>query len=288
MTSGGLAVVTIAGMSDAERPAHQLATYVETWWQAIGDLTALLDALPADAWALPTDLAGWDVKAVASHVAHLESLLAGGPEETADIGEPAHVTGPLGQFTEVGVVTRRDRDPASITEEIRKVTAVRHAELVADPPTDPAAPAPGIFGLIGWTQQTLLRNRPLDVWMHEQDIRRAVGLPGGMDGAAAQHTTDYLTEAFGYVVGKKVAPPVGTTAVLAVEGSPVVAVEVDESGRGRRLADVPADPTVRLSADRESFIVLAGGRRAAAPGAVTVEGDAGLGAAILAQLGTTP
>ncbi|MDZ5619832.1 maleylpyruvate isomerase family mycothiol-dependent enzyme [Nocardioides sp. HM23] len=275
-------------MSDAERLAAQLAGYVETWWQAIGDLTALLDALPEEAWAMPTDLAGWDVKAVASHAAHLESLLAGGPEETADIGDPPHVTGPMGQYTEIGVVARRDRSPASIIEEIRTTTAARHQTLLDDPPTDPAAPAPGIFGLIGWTQKTLLRNRPLDVWMHEQDVRRAVGRPGGMDSPAAQHTADYLSEAFGFVVGKKVAPPAGTTAVLAVEGSPVVAVEVDESGRGQRLADVPARPTARLAMDRETFIVLAGGRRAAAPGAVTIEGDPDLGAAIVAQLGATP
>ncbi len=271
-------------MSDAER----LATYVETWWQAIGDFTALLDSLPEDAWALPTDLAGWDVKAVASHTAHLESLLAGGPEETADIGEPPHVTGPMGQFTEIGVATRRDRDHGTIIDEIRAATKVRHDALVADPPTDAAAPAPGVFGLIGWNQQTLLRNRPLDIWMHEQDIRRAVGLPGSMDSPAAQHTADYLSEAFGFVVGKKVAPPAGTTAVLAVEGSPVVAVEIDESGRGRRLADVPTQPTVRLTMDRENFIVLAGGRRAAVPGAVGIEGDTDLGATIVAQLGTTP
>ena len=198
------------------------------------------------------------------------------------------MTGPMGQFTEIGVVTRRDRSPASIVEEIRATTAKRHDELLADPPTDAKAPAPGIFGLIGWTQQTLLRNRPLDIWMHEQDVRRAVGRPGGMDTAAAQHTADYLSEAFGFVVGKKVAPPTGTTAVLAVAGSPVVAIEVDESGRGQRLADVPERSDVRLAMDRESFIVLAGGRRAAEPGAVTIEGDADLGAAIVAQMGTTP
>jgi uncharacterized protein (TIGR03083 family) len=271
-------------MSDAER----LATYVETWRQAIGDFTALLDSLPEDAWALPTDLAGWNVKAVAAHTAHLESILAGGLEETADIGEAPHVTGPMGQFTEIGVVTRRDRSPASIIEEIGTTTAARYKSLIADPPTDPAAPAPGLFGLIGWSQQTLLRNRPLDVWMHEQDVRRAAGLPGGMDSAAAQHAADYLSESFGFVVGKKVGPPAGTTAVLAVEGSPVVAVEVSESGRGQRLAEVPAQPTVRLAMDRESFIVLAGGRRAADPGAVTIEGDAELGLAIVANLGTTP
>jgi uncharacterized protein (TIGR03083 family) len=273
-------------MSDAER----LAGYVDTWWQAVADFTDLLDSLPEDAWSKPTDLPGWDVKAVAAHTAHLESLLAGGPEESADIGDPPppHVTGPMGQFTEIGVVTRRDRDPKTIADEIRGHTKTRHDTIQADPPTDGAAPAPGIFGLIGWNQQTLLRNRPLDIWMHEQDIRRAVGMPGGMDTAPAQHTADYLSESFGFVVGKKVAPPPGTTAVLEVEGSPVVAVEVDENGRGQRLSEAPAEPTVRLTMDRESFIVLAGGRRDAAPGAVRIEGDQDLGAQIVAKLGTTP
>ena len=76
--------------------------------------------------------------------------------------------------------------------------------------------------------------------------------------------------------------------MLAVEGSPVVAVEVDESGRGQRLEDVPAQPTVRLMMDRESFIVLAGGRRAAAPGAVSIDGDPTSASQIVAKLGTTP
>ncbi|KAA1421641.1 maleylpyruvate isomerase family mycothiol-dependent enzyme [Nocardioides humilatus] len=271
-------------MSDAER----LAGYIDTWWQAIGDFTALLDSLPEDAWALPTDLPGWDVKAIAAHTAHLESILGGGPDEQADIGEPPHVNGPMGQFTEIGVVTRRDRTPASIVEEIRERTAARHDALLADPPSDGSAPAPSVFGLVGWDQNTLLRNRPLDVWMHEQDVRRAVGQPGGMDTAGAQHTADYLSAAFGFVVGKKVKPPVGTTAVLAVEGSEEVAVEIDENGRGQRLAEVPAEPTVSLTMDRESFIVLAGGRRAAAPGAVVIEGDIELGQQIIAKMGSTP
>ncbi|MDQ6523097.1 maleylpyruvate isomerase family mycothiol-dependent enzyme [Nocardioides sp. LHD-245] len=265
-----------------------LAGYVENWWSAVGDFVALLEELGPDDWSTPTDLAGWDVKAVASHTAHLESILAGGPEETADIGAPSHVTGPMGQFTEIGVVTRRDRAPAAIVDEIRTATTARRAALDAAPPTDATAPADGIFGLIGWNTRTLLRNRPLDVWMHEQDIRRAVGRPGGLDTPGAQHTADYLVEAFGFVVGKRAAPPAGTTAVLAVEGSTPIAVRVGDDGRAQRLDVVPDAPTVSLAMDRESFIVLAGGRRAAAPGAVTVSGDQELGGRIVAGLATTP
>lgn len=265
-----------------------LAGYVDAWWASVADLVTLLEGLGPDEWALPTDLAGWDVKAVASHAAHLESLLAGGPDETADVGEAPHVASPMSQFTEIGVLTRRDREPASIIEEIRSVTTARHERLVADPPSDPAAMADGMFGLIGWNLRTLLRNRPLDIWMHEQDIRRAVGRPGGMDSAGAQHTADYLSETFGFIVGKRVAPPVGTTAVLAVEGSPTIAVEIGEDGRGRRLEAVPDAPTVRIDTDRESFIVLAGGRRVAEPGSVVVSGDQELGRRIVEQLATTP
>jgi len=265
-----------------------LAGYVECWWSAVGDFLAVLDQLEPGDWGTPTDLPGWDVKAVASHTAHLESILAGRPEESADIGAPAHVTGAMGRFTEIGVVTRRDRDPASIVEEIRTATGARRAALAAAPPEDADAPAEGVFGAIGWSTRTLLRNRPLDLWMHEQDIRRAVGRPGGLDSPGAQHTADYLVEGFGYVVGKRVAPPAGTTAVLAVDGSAPFAVRVGDDGRAHRLDVVPEGPTVSLVMDRESFIVLAGGRRPAAPGAVVVTGDQDLGERIVANLATTP
>ena len=43
-----------------------------------------------------------------------------------------------------------------------------------------------------------------------------------------------------------------------------------------------------LRMDRESFIRLAGGRCAAEPGTVTVDGDQELGARVLASLATTP
>ena len=271
-------------MDDRER----LLSHVETWWSAIADVTELLDGLTTEQWSRPTDLAGWDVKAVASHIAHLESVLATGEEEYADIGSPAHVNSLLGSYTEIGVVNRRDAEPAGIIDEIRTAAKARHDQLLADPPTDGTARPERIFGGVPWDWSTLLRNRPLDVWMHEQDIRRATGRAGGMDTRAAQHTTDYLVEGFPYVLGKRVAPPAGTTAVLAVAGSPAVSVVIGDDGRGVRLDEEPADPTVRIAMDRESFILLAGGRRAPEPGAVVITGDAELGQQILAQLATTP
>jgi uncharacterized protein (TIGR03083 family) len=271
-------------MTDQER----LAGYIDVWWQAINDFTELLGDLPTEEWSTPTDLPGWDVRACASHTAHLEGILAGAPEETADVGEPPHVTSLMGLYTEIGVINRRDATPDAIINEIREAATSRHTALLADPPTDAQAKPKAIFGGVPWTWETLLRNRPLDVWMHEQDVRRAVGRPGGMDGAPARHTADYLAETLGFILAKRVGAPAGTTAVLEMAGHDPHAYTVNDAGRGERLSAIPAAPTVRLRMDRESFIVQAGGRRAPEPDAITVEGDDTLGQQILDALATTP
>ena len=162
-----------------------LSAYVDVWWQAINDFLDLLEELPDEEWSTPTDLPGWDVKAVASHIAHLEGILAGDPEETADVGEPPHVTGLMGLYTEIGVVTRRDASPDAIINEIRDGRH-RAAHRAARRPADRRAPpSPSRSSAASpWDWRTLLRNRPLDVWMHEQDVRRAVDRPGGMDSVA--------------------------------------------------------------------------------------------------------
>ena len=270
-----------------------LQQYVDTWWVSIGDLLDLASSLDAAEWDLPTDLPGWDVRAVLAHTAHLEGVLGGGPHEPDPFADgsvpvPEHVTGLMGQFTEIGVLNRRETDPAEIIEEIRRYSAVRHDDLLADPPTDPDALAPGIFGAIGWSTGTLLRNRPLDVWMHEQDVRRAVGRPGHLDTPGARHCVDYLSQSLGYVLAKRVKAEAGTTLATHVEGHEPIAATVGADGRGLLLPEVPDDPSVTLRMDRETFLLLAGGRRPAAVGDVAVEGDQELAARILAALAVTP
>lgn len=268
-------------MTDEQR----LTGFIETWWQAIDDFTQLLEELDEADWTRPTDLPGWDVHAVAAHTAHLEATMAGAPEETLDIGRPAHVTGAMGAYTEQGVLARRESTADELINEIRQSTTKRRTELLADPPTDGSAQPPVVFGGLPWDWNTLLRNRPLDVWMHEQDVRRATGRPGNLDSEAARHTTDYMLEALPVIVGKRVAPATGTTVVLAVAGSDERAVSIGEDGRAVPV-EVPWNPTVRISMGREAFIVTAGGRRA--PEGVEFQGDAALGQAVVDAFRTTP
>jgi len=259
---------------------------VDLWWQAAQEVTALAEELPEDGWHTPTDLEGWDVHDQLAHVAHLEAVLAGGREETVDVGQPEHVKSLMGTYTEQGVVARKDRTPAELVEEIREATGRRRAELAALD-LDPAAPAPGAFGLLGWTTERLFKNRPLDLWMHQQDIRRAVDRPGGLDSPVAQHVADYFLESVGFVVGKKVGAPAGTTVTVAVDGSQPVTVVVGDDRRARP-SDAVDSPTVTLTMDRETWVILAGGRRTPDAVEVNVEGDADLASAILANLAVTP
>ena len=288
MTDPAAGAATGPVAPEAENDRERLAALVALWWGAVDSFTRVLEHVADDQWSAPTDLPGWDVRAVAAHTAHLEALLAGRPHEEVEIGDAPHARGMMGRFTEQGVLARRDESPDDLITEIRESTTARHTQLLAEPPTDASAPAPGAFGAIGWTTGLLLRNRPLDVWMHEQDVRRALEMPGNLDSPAAIHSADYLMESLPYVVGKRAQAPVGAVVRLEVTGHAPVTVAVGEDGRGRRSTSEGDEPTVALAMDRETFVLLAGGRRTAAADDVRLTGDTELGERIVAALGVTP
>lgn len=282
-----------AGTNDGEptdaADTERLARLVDTWQQSLDGFLLLLEDTPEAVWDRPTDLPGWSVHDVVAHLAHLESLLAGGKHVEVEIGTAPHVASDMDRFTEQGVVARRGASAQELMTELRTACEARTAALAADPPTDASAPAPGLFGMLGWSVETLLRIRPLDVWMHEQDVRRAIGRPGGLDSPGAVHTADYLQESFGYVLGKRVAPTDGTTVRLHVVGHRPYSLEMRD-GRAHPTRGVldPQQADVALDLDREAFILLAGGRREPVEGSVRITGDRELGGRILAAMAVTP
>lgn len=276
-------------MSDASSgDRERLARYVATWQRACADLVALTRELGEEEGDLPTDLPGWSVRDNVAHTAHLEAVLAGAPEETLEVEDAAHLTAVTAHYTEQGVVTRRGRTLSELADEIEQAVAARTAELEADPPTDGDAPPLRTPGGVAWTTEVLLRNRPLDVWMHEQDIRRAVGRPGGWDSPAAAHTLAIFAGSLPVLVGKRLAPPAGTIVRLHVPEAAIDrAVQVGDDGRaGRAPAD--AAPTTSVTLTPEAFAILAGGRRDPATVPSTISGDEDLGRRLLAVMAVTP
>src|SRR5690349_18269850 len=165
-------------MSDADR----LQQHIDLWRIMVAENVALLRELDPDDWAKPTDLPGWNVRYIAAHLAHLESELAGNPQQQVEVPEAPHINSPMSVFTESGPLARADWTTDQIIDELEASAAKRDVALSSMMPLDPTAPGDGFAAVTGWNWATLLSNRVIDQWMHQQDIRRAVGRPGGLAG----------------------------------------------------------------------------------------------------------
>ena len=274
-------------MTAAPDDRELLARFVEIWRDAAARLCDLARSLPEESRHLPTDLEGWDVQDNVAHTAHLETVLAGGPEETIAVDEAPHIKGLVGLYTEQGVLARRSRTMEELAAEIEQAVATRHAELLADPPTDGSAPPTRCFGGMPWDTRTLLSNRPLDIWMHEQDIRRAVGRPDGYDAPAAEHVIGVFARALPLVLAKRAAAAPGTSVRIELtDRDRHFGAEVGEDGRGRPA--LPDSPTTLIRLSAEDYVVLAGGRRPAESVSASYDGDAVLAQTLLTKLAVTP
>ncbi len=280
----------VTRLADMTPEATRLQTYVDAWAVAVDDVLVLLRSLDADEWHRPTDCPGWDVRAVAAHLAHLEAATAGWPQPPVEVPEAAHLTSPMSRYTEEGPVARASWSNEDVLDELAAASAERLAALRADPPTDPAGAPPHTPAGIAWPWERLLSNRAFDVWIHEQDVRRAVDRPGGFDGPPAAHAVEVLASSLPFIVGKRVAPPTGSTVVLRVRGPQALerAVRMGDDGRATTLDRAPDDPTLTLTLDTEAFVVLAAGRRRPDEVAVDIAGDGALGERLLASLAITP
>ncbi len=117
-----------------------------------------------------------------SHLIGVESLLLGLPAPPPV--QAAHVRNPLGAGIEGWVAQRRGRSPAEVLDEFRRVTAARLAALDAMSDEQWEAVGPSPAGEVPYRE--FMEIRVMDNWVHEQDIRRAVGRPGHLEGPAAE------------------------------------------------------------------------------------------------------
>lgn len=258
---------------------------LEEVWERIAALGA---ELTEEEWKRPTEVPGWSVQDNLTHLTDLEAMIQNRPRPDHTPPEGlSHVRNDAGARNEVFVDARRSWTGADALAEFVEVTRARVAQLRGFGPDD--------FGADSWTPmgpgtvRDLLPFRVFDSWVHEQDMRRAVGRPGGLTGPAAEAAMDRIVGTAGYVVGKKVAPADGT--VVVIECTPplarVVALAV-EAGRARVLDAVPTDATVRIRMPGETYARLACGRAdpaaVLAAGSVVLDGDGGIGRRVVEEL----
>lgn len=260
-----------------------LQVLVRAWRQSTDDLIGLVAELDQHEWERPTDCPGWTVRDIVAHLAAIEDELASGDASSALAEGTREVPS---AYTQAGVDARAHHSPAELLAELRAATSTRADQLAEVELDDPRGAPDRTPGGIGWDWQTLLRNRAIDVWVHEQDIRRATRRPGAMHSAGADIVHATFAAALPYIVGKRAGVPPGTNVVIQVDDA-VTAYSVDDSGRCRWV-DHASDPSTTLRMDRETFTLLGAGRRDPAACQVAVEGDARLAKDILRAMAVTP
>ena len=252
----------------------------EVWSSVVDACSGLSD----EQWSRKTDCPGWTVRDQVSHLIGVERMLLGDPAPAPITEVPGHVRNSFGELNEGWVDARRSTPGPEVLAEFVRTTD-RRVEALRSTPT-------AVFDEVGWSPvgqvpyRDFMDTRVLDCWAHEQDIRTAVGRPGGRNGAGEATVLERCFNTMPYVVGKKVGPPDGTTVAFAVAG-PLgrrAAVTV-EAGRASRSMEDPVGPTVTLAMDQHAFWRISFGRLppldALASGAVTIEGDGGLGRRVL-------
>lgn len=273
---------------DDLRAERQRATFVEAHRAAFDGLLSAVADLPHEMWSTATGCPGWDVADQVAHVISVERSMLGDPADDVELpGDLDHVRSDVGRAVEVGVHARRGRSPLELLDEARVTFDRRLAELTTLDPAVLGAPMDGPGGMRLRGSQ-LLRNRILDLTIHEQDVRRAVGRPGDLAGPHVRLTVETILRSWAFQLPQRVE---GDPGPVGIEVADIDTVTID-LGTGdihREDGGEGPEPDATLRLDAGALIAVAGGR-SDAPGLddLEVEGDRDLAARVLAVATITP
>jgi uncharacterized protein (TIGR03083 family) len=229
---------------------------LEETWRSISEFGATLTETQ---WKTFTQLPQWTVQDNLSHLVAFEANFQGIPRPEHIAADKSHVKNELGSSNEDDVDVRRSQLGAKVLAEWNELTALRlqslrtaNADYFAQEMMTPAGPG---------TMADFLHLRILDCWTHEQDMRRALGLPGHQSGPSAEHTIDRLIRTLPIVIGKRAGTPEGQSVVIRITEhvTRLVAITV-VNGRGQINNEEPPSSMCDISMNSDVFLQLATGR----------------------------
>jgi uncharacterized protein (TIGR03083 family) len=255
-------------------------------YRALADLSG---ALAPDAWDTPTCLPGWTVRDVVSHVIGAEAMLLGEPAPEVDLSHLTHMANPIAEANEVWVEALRGTPGPEMVDRLDDVTGRRLAVLEAMTQEEFDAPSWTPAGR-DETYGRFMRIRHYDCYLHELDIRTALGLPARETVADLASALDEVATGLGYIVGRKAGLPDGSRVRIDLTGPLPRTYLIRVDGRAAVVDELDGGPTVGIELSATRFLRLTGGRHdpGVAPGdGVTCTGDRALAGRLVADMSFT-
>jgi uncharacterized protein (TIGR03083 family) len=267
-----------------------LQHYADAWTHSIDAISELVAPLVEGEWNRRTPCPGWSVRDLVSHLIGLDCEMLGDPRPIHTLPRDLfHVTNESQRYMEMQVDVRRHHTSPEMTSEL-EYTVIRRNRQLRNETRDPGTKVRSPFGT-DLTLEESMRTHAFNVWVHEQDLRAALGVPGNLDSPGAQVARDVLLAALPKVVAEDAEAPRSSAVVFDVHG-PVEflrTIRIDIQGRGT-LETAPAlGPAASFALDWETYVRLACGRvtTEAVADRVKADGDPRLTAAILRNFTVT-
>ena len=259
------------------RPTQLIDMLFDVW----SSLDALFVGLSEAQWKTMTELPGWTVQDTLAHLVSSEKGLHGEPPTAHRATDLSNVKNPIGEFNEHEIDARRAHTGAEVFAEWRDIEAKRRHTLTTSDDSyfarEMMTPTgPGTFA-------DFLHIRVMDAWVHEQDIRRALNLPGNEACAAAEHSLGRFARSLPMVVGKRGKAPDGSLVTIVVTGPVVKTFHIATNNGKAAHVESAANPQCTISLDSNVYVALCCGRQFWQPGdaRVRISGDLELGGRIM-------
>jgi len=253
------------------------------------ELAGVCAPLTPEQWDTPTCLPGWSVRDALSHVIGTEAALLGEPAPEVDVSHLDHMQNPIAEANEIWVEALRGTPGPQMLARLADVTGRRLALLDVMTQDEFDAPSWTPAGT-DETYGRFMRIRHYDCYLHEQDIRLALGLPPRESVEDLASALDEVATGLGYIVGRRAGMPEGSRVRIDLTGPCPRTYFVQVDGRAAVVDELDGEPTVGIELSAQHYLRLTGGRHE--PGVdsedgVRFTGDRALGAQLVAHMAFT-
>ncbi len=252
-------------------------------------LASVGSSVSEDQWDVATCLPGWSVRDVFSHVIGTESMLAGEPPPAVEVPPLDHMKNAVAEGNEVWVESMRSLRGPELLDRLAEITSRRLAALDRMTQADFDAPSWTPVGR-DETYGRFMRIRHYDCFMHEHDIRDALGMPSRPEVDDLDSALDEVSTGLGYIVGRRASMPEGSRVQIDLTGPVDRVYLVSVDGRAALVESFDGPPTVGIALPVMHFLRLTGGRVDLGPATgegIRFTGDRQLGEQLVANLAFT-